>query len=207
MKSKARCLYPCIYDPEWRQCPSLWVGAKTLGNHDYPIVLDYAHIHCILSTFTYHAFDRHRMGKVTRSGYVHNFQELKRCDSTCRHRTFTRMLADEDLLRAAVPRNVRWLGPLGVMLTRNAITRVSAKYPTPYSAEAVDAAFDRIRAAIQSSSTDYILGDFSYAGVARVNPTSRASGHASLPLFSNEQAHKCTHYQPVVLGVRPEHKP
>ena len=77
-------------------------------------------------------------------------------------------LGDDELLKKAMPGDLKWMGPIGVMIFRNAMTSLAAKYPTPYSAEAVDAAFDRIRAAIQSSSTDYILGEFSYAGESQV---------------------------------------
>lgn len=57
-----------------------------------------------------------------------------------------------------------WLGPIATMLTRNALGAMAAKYPTPYDEGAFDAAISRVRAAIQSSSSGYILGKFSYAG-------------------------------------------
>ena len=76
------------------------------------------------------------------------------------------ILGNEETLASAVPGNLRWMGPLGIMITRNGLNTMAAKYPTPYSDEAFEAAIARVRAVVTSSTTGYILGTFSYAGVS-----------------------------------------
>lgn len=78
-----------------------------------------------------------------------------------------RILASDEELAKTVPPNMAWLGPIAVMITRSALSAMSAKYPTPYDERAFDAAVSRIRAALQGSSSGYILEKFSYAGATR----------------------------------------
>eukprot|EP00892_Ulva_mutabilis_P011214 jgi/Ulvmu1/8465/UM043_0045.1 len=82
-----------------------------------------------------------------------------------RHKAFQKLLGDNQALQLAVPPHLRWLGPVGLMIVRSAINGMAAKYPSPYDETVVTSAFNRIRAAIESSTTDYILGEFSYADI------------------------------------------